>query len=88
MEAYVNQDANDEAWSQIRPNDYIDSWGNINMPDILSTTETILQNYFLDRMKPQDIAERHYKSKQYVYYVIHKYTKIISQNIKKSVKNG
>jgi DNA-directed RNA polymerase specialized sigma subunit len=47
-----------------------------------------LQNYFIDRMKPKDIAERYYKSQQYVYRIIKKYSKIIAENIKKAAKNG
>jgi hypothetical protein len=39
-------------------------------------------------MKPKDIAERYYKSQQYVYRVIKKYSKIMIENIKKAAQNG
>lgn len=86
VEAFINQDENPNAWLKIRPSEHIEQWGCTKMPDNVSTTEAILQNYFIDRMKPKDIADRYYKSQQYVYYVIKKYSKIITENIKKSVK--
>jgi DNA-directed RNA polymerase specialized sigma subunit len=85
---YINQDENEEAWVRIRFTDKIEAKGNIKGKEAVSTTEVILQNYFIDRMKPKDIAERYYKSQQYVYRIIKKYSKIIAENIKKAAQNG
>jgi DNA-directed RNA polymerase specialized sigma subunit len=88
VEAYINQDDNADAWIKIRPSEHIEQWGAAKMPDNVSTTEVILQNYFIDRMQPKEIAEKHYKSKQYVYRIIKKYSAIITENIKKAAKTG
>lgn len=85
---YINQDENEEAWVRIRFTDKIEAKGNIKGKEAVSTTEVILQNYFIDRMKPKDIAEKYYKSKQYVYRIIKKYSKIMIENIKKAAQNG
>jgi DNA-directed RNA polymerase specialized sigma subunit len=84
---YINQDENEDAWLKIRFTNKIEIW-DAKTKESVSTTEAILQNYFLDRMKPKDIAERYYKSPQYVYRVIKKYSKIMIENIKKAAQNG
>jgi DNA-directed RNA polymerase specialized sigma subunit len=85
---YINQDENEDAWLKIKFTNKIEIRPNAKMKESVSTTEVILQNYFIDRMKPKDIAERYYKSQQYVYRIIKKYSKIIAENIKKAAKNG
>lgn len=89
-EEYIGQDYNEEVWLNISFTDRTDKLEPCKvkkMMDKVSTTEAILQNYFLDRMKPQDIAKRYYKSPQYVYWLIKKYSKIIAENIKKSTES-
>lgn len=84
-EAYVNQDNRDDtAWIKIKPKAYIDQMKGVKMEGV-TTTEAILQNYFVDRMDPKDIAKKYYKSTQYVYWLIKKYKAIIADNIKKSI---
>ena len=85
---YINQDENEDAWIKIRFTNKIEIRPNAKMKESVSTTEVILQNYFIDRMKPKDIAERYYKSPQYVYRVIKKYSRIMIENIKKAAQNG
>lgn len=85
MEIYVNQDNNEEAWMRIKPKAYIEKYQKVIFPS-LSTTEVILQNYFIDRMEIKEIAESHCKSRQYVHRVVKKYTGILIDNIKKSAK--
>lgn len=51
----------------------------------VATTEAILQLFFLDGKKQQDIADIVMVSRQYVSKVIRKYKPIIADNIKKSV---
>ena len=84
---YINQDENEDAWLKIHFTNKIEVW-DAKTKESVSTTEAILQNYFLDRMKPKDIAERYYKSQQYVYRIIKKYSKIMIENIKKAAQNG
>lgn len=88
IDDYINQDENIEAWEKISFTNKIEQIGDAKMRDSVSTTEAILQNYFLDRMTPKEIAEKNYKSQQYVYKVIKKYSVIIAENIKKAAENG
>jgi DNA-directed RNA polymerase specialized sigma subunit len=85
---YISQDENEDAWLKIKFTNKIEIRPNAKMKESVSTTEVILQNYFIDRMKPKDIAERYYKSQQYVYRIIKKYSKIMIENIKKAAQNG
>lgn len=85
IDDFINQDDNEDAWLKIRFTDKIERC-DLKNRDGVSTTEAILQNYFIDRMEPKEIAEKYFKSRQYVYWVIKKYTSIIAANIKKSVK--
>ena len=85
VERYINQDNNDDTWMNVVFTERIEQIQCKNREGV-SITEAILQNYFLDRMKPKEISEKYYKSQQYVYWVIKKYSKIIAENIKKSVK--
>jgi DNA-directed RNA polymerase specialized sigma subunit len=86
-EKYTSQDDDEEQWLKIRFTDKIEACGDGKMTDKVSTTEAMLQNYFIDRMKPKEIAERYYKSQQYVYWVIKKYSKVMIHYIKKSIEN-
>jgi DNA-directed RNA polymerase specialized sigma subunit len=86
-EEYVNQDNDDEPWINISSAERIEQLEAKTM-ETVSTTEAILQNYFIDRMTVKEIAEKHCKSRQYVHKLIKKFTKILSSNIKKSIKRG
>jgi DNA-directed RNA polymerase specialized sigma subunit len=88
MEEYVNQDINPRAWNKIRPSENIEKVQTSKMPDNLSTTEIILQFYFIDRMTPQEIANKLFKSDKYVYKIIKKYSDILKENIQKTAKFG
>lgn len=83
--AYINQDADPKSWRKIRPTDQIERIQTTKMPDNLSTTEIILQFYFIDRMEVREISNRLFKSRQYIHKVIKKYSNILKQNIQKSV---
>lgn len=85
VEDYINQDNNTEQWAKMTFTPLIDESGTIEMPSILSTTEIIVQNYFLDRMSIKEIAIMHYKSRQYVSRVVAKYKRIMKENLKKKV---
>ena len=85
VEDYINQDNDEEQWLNISFTDRIEVF-EVKSKDTVSTTEAILQNYFIDRMTPKEIAEKHYKSQQYVYWVIKKYTVLIAKAIKSVCK--
>jgi radical SAM protein with 4Fe4S-binding SPASM domain len=84
VDRFSNQDDNEDAWKNVRPIAHIENLTK-EVPKGLSTCEAILINYFVDRMTPPQIAKKHYKSRQYVYRIIKRYSAIIIQNIKKSV---
>ena len=84
---YVNQDDNPEAWRHITFKEDITA-SNGKMPDAVSTTEAILQNYFIDRKEVKEIAESYCKSRQYIHYVIQKHKKRMAEIIKKEVENS
>lgn len=81
-EKYVSQD--ETQWQKICFTVQIEEM-EIKPMSGLSTTEAILQNYFIERTEPKEIAKNLKISKQYVYRVIKKYSEIIKKNIKKSV---
>jgi hypothetical protein len=85
IEEYIAQDTNDEQWLNIYFTDRIEVY-EMESKETVSTTEVILQNYFIDRMSPKEIAEKHYKSQQYIYWLIKKYTVLIAKAIKQSCK--
>jgi hypothetical protein len=85
VEDYINQDYNEDDWLKISFTDRIEGY-EMKTKDTVSTTEAILQNYFIDRMNPKEIAEKHYKSQQYIYWLIKKYTVLIANAIKKACK--
>ncbi len=87
-EDYINQDINPDSWIKIKPSASIERRQVTTMPDSVSTTEIILQNYFIDRMTPGEIADNLYKSRQYIYKVINKYSLILKQNIQKTARKG
>jgi DNA-binding CsgD family transcriptional regulator len=55
------------------------------LPDKLTTTEIILQLYFVDKKTTKEIMDIVMVSQQYVSKTILKYKPIIVENIKKSV---
>ena len=83
-EAYASQDARDESWSRITIIEHIDEYSQ-KLPPGLSTCEAILQEFFIERLEPVQIAEKYHISKQYVHRTIKKYSGIMKENIKKSV---
>jgi hypothetical protein len=87
IEEFVNQD-NIGSWSKIRFTNNIDERIIDTNPKILSTTEIIIQNYYIDRMTVKQISETHYKSRQYIYKIIRKYSNILKENLLKSSKNS
>jgi hypothetical protein len=86
MEIYANQDNNDDAWRQIVIMEEIEECPS-RLCEGVSTTEAILQNYFIDRIEVKKIAERYYKSRQYIHYIIRKHKIRMAEIIKKSVEN-
>ena len=85
---YADQDYNAESWRKIKPCAHIEQVQMSKMPETATTQEIIVQLYFLDRLTPSEIVEKTFKSKSYVYYVIHKYAKIMRQNLFDTKKPG
>ena len=85
LERFLNHDDGLESWKKIKTVSHLNGKHAKEMPQGLSTCEAILINYFIDRLTPAQIANKHYKSRQYIHRVIKKYSKLIIQNIKKSV---
>jgi hypothetical protein len=84
---YIEQDNIDKTWRKIDVASDLDQFRPSEASG-LSTTENILIDYFINSMKPIDIAQRHYKSRQYVHKIIKKYSKLMIISIKKTIKNG
>jgi DNA-directed RNA polymerase specialized sigma subunit len=84
-ESYADQDNHPEAWFKIKSTDKIEMI-QPTFPEKLSTTEIILQFYFIDRMDVREIAKKTFKSRQYVHRIIKRYSQIIKQTIKKTIK--
>ena len=82
---FLNHDDGLESWKKITTVSHLNGKHAKEMPQGVSTCEAILINYFIDRLTPAQIAKKHYKSRQYIHRVIKKYSKLIIQNIKKSV---
>jgi hypothetical protein len=85
LERFLNHDDGLESWKKITTVSHLNGKHAKEMPQGVSTCEAILINYFIDRLTPAQIANKHYKSRQYIHRVIKKYSKLIIQNIKKSV---
>ena len=85
LERFLNHDDGLESWKKITCIPHLNGKHAQEMPQGVSTCEAILINYFIDRLTPAQIANKHYKSRQYIHRVIKKYSKLIIQNIKKSV---
>jgi DNA-directed RNA polymerase specialized sigma subunit len=86
-EKYVNQDTGETQWQKISFTIQIEEMELKPMSGLL-TSEAILQNYFIDRMKQCEIAQKYGISRPYVSKVVKKYSALIIKNIKKSTKNG
>jgi hypothetical protein len=82
---FLNHEDGLESWKKITCIPHLKGKHAKEMPQGVSTCEAILINYFIDRLTPAQIANKHYKSRQYIHRVIKKYSKLIIQNIKKSV---
>ena len=84
---YIDQDNVDKSWRDIDLTNTIDQYRPSEAAK-LSTTENILIDYFINAMKPVDIAQKHYKSRQYVHKIIKKYSSLMIVSIKKSTQIG
>lgn len=83
---YINQDDDPELWKNVIPINYIEDCES-KIKQGVSTTEAILQNYFIDRLTIPQIANKYYKSRQYIHKTIKKYSRIMVFYIKQSVDN-
>jgi len=86
-EKYANQDDDVSQWQKVSFTVQIEEMEAKPMQGLL-TTEAILQDYFIERMKQSEIARKHSKSRPYISKVIKKYSALIVKNIKKEVKSG
>jgi len=86
-EKYTDQDNDASQWQKISFTVQIEEMEQRPMSGLL-TSEAILQNYFIDRMKQSEIAKKHEVSRAYVCKVIKKYSSLIIKNLKKEVKRG
>jgi hypothetical protein len=84
---YIEQDNIDKTWRKINVASDLDQFRPSDASG-LSTTENILIDYFINAMKPVDIAQKHYKSRQYIHKIIKKYSSLIIVSIKKSTQIG
>ncbi len=86
-EKYVNQDDDVTQWQRISLTVQIEQMESKPMQGML-TSEAILQDFFIKRLKQSQIAKKYEVSRPYVSKVVKKYSALIIKNLKKEVKSG